>query len=168
MLKGLRYAIKPGFTYQKSQKSFLPPVTQDVSFTVSNHLGWAFPIGPIVLSPGASVPVYFFDSGNDYMLTANPPQHLPGPTLAILGELEVHVPLRYLSVYGLVGAGGSFSFSSNQQGGVFRGGGGVMAYPFNWIGIGMQVSYLAFSHAARGPNDGIEALEMVWPIELRL
>ena len=158
-LKGFRWVLKPGFTYQKPSTSYVPPVNQDVSFAVSDHIGYAIPIGPIVLSPGASVPVYFFDAG----ATPGP----PGATLAVLGEVEVHLPLRRLSVYGLVGAGAAFYFASNLRGGVFRGGGGVTLYPASWIGVGMQASYLAMSNAARGINDGIEALEMVWPIELR-
>ncbi len=169
-LKGFRYVLKPGFTYQKPSQLYSPAVTQDITFTVSNHLGWAFPIGPIVLSPGASVPVWFFDAGSDFLGpggTYRPDLHLPGATLAVLGEIEVHLPLRYVSVYGLAGAGGAFYFGSNQQGGVFRGGGGAIVYPAKWIGIGMQLSYLAMSHAARGPTDGIEALEIVLPIEFR-
>jgi hypothetical protein len=169
-LKGFRYVLKPGFTYQKSNSNVTPPVNQDATFAVSNHFGWAFPIGPIVLSPGGSLPVYFFDNGDDYTMG----QHQPGATLAVLGELEVHLPLRYVSMYGIVGAGGAFYFGSNQRGGVFRGGGGVMLYPVSWIGIGFQAAYLAMSNAQRVPmnppkpvQDDITALELTWPIELR-
>lgn len=165
MLKGPRYTIKPGLAYQTPQMSKMPYVSQDVSFAISNHLGWAFPIGPIVLSPGASVPVYFFDSGDARYTMGG---RLPGGTLGVLGELEVHLPLRYLSIYGTVGAGAAFAFASNQQGGIFRGGGGVMVYPVPWLGLGMQAAYVGFSHAALGMADSIDALEMVWPIELRL
>lgn len=164
-LKGFRYVIKPGFTYQKSTTTVDPDVKQDVTFAVSNHVGWGIPLGPIVLSPGASVPVYFFDAGRDDMLGGT--QHQPGATLAVLGEVEMHLPLRWISLFGFVGAGGAFHFGSNQQGGVFRAGGGLMVYPRSWIGVGVQAAFLTMSNAARGPDSALSALEMTWPIELR-
>lgn len=162
-LKGFRYVLKPGFTYQKANATAMPPVRQDVTFAISNHFGWAFPLGPLVLSPGGSLPIYFFDYGDDYSLTL----HAPGATLGVLGEIEVHVPLKYVSVYGVAGAGAAFFFGSNTQGGVFRGGGGIMVYPQSWIGIGGQATVLAMSNAAKGPDSSLLAVEITWPLELR-
>jgi hypothetical protein len=138
-LFGFRYALKTGLVF-----SALPPGRQDVSFAVSNHFGWAVPIGPIVISPGASVPAWFFES----------------PTLGLLAEVEVHVPLWYLSPYGVIGGGGALTFASEAKPfGAFRAGGGATVFPASWIGVGFQTTYLRIYETG--------LVELVWPLEVR-
>jgi len=152
-LRGFRYVLKPALAYDYAAG---PLSGQDVTFAISDHIGWAIPLGPLVVSPGASLPIYFFSNN---------------VTLAILAEAELHLPLRWVSPYVVVGGGGAFFFGGsndtvgngtpkpNQQGGVFRAGGGLTAWPLRWLGVGGQIAYLRMA--------SLDIVEVSWPIELR-
>lgn len=154
-LRGFRYVLKPAVAYDAATpRAALATSTsgQDVTFALSDHIGWALPIGPLVISPGASLPIWFFANN---------------VTLGVLADAEVHLPLRWISPYLVVGGGGAFFFGGgdtargipNQQGGVFRAGAGLTVFPTTWLGLGAQGAY-----ARVGPLD---IVEISWPIELR-
>jgi len=132
--------------------------------------------GPIVLSPRCpSVAcLLLLDAGerNDGERSSHARAALracgmsPAPTLAVLGEVEAHLPLRWdlSSTARRLAAGRARSFfGSNQQGGVFsRPGGGLMVYPRAWIGIGVQGD-VSFAMSKRQRADRMtvcRALEM--------
>lgn len=154
-LHGFRYVLKPALAYDAgTPRAGLAGSAsgQDVTFALSNHFGWALPLGPLVFSPGAGVPLYFFS--NDV-------------TLGVLAEVELHLPLGWASPYLVAGGGGAFFFGggdatrgiASQRSGVFRGGAGVTVFPRSWLGVGVQGAYVQLG--------SLNVVELSWPIELR-
>jgi hypothetical protein len=166
-LRGFRYVLKPALAYDLGTRraDLAKSVTgQDVTFALSDHIGWAFPIGPLVVSPGASLPIYFFDNN---------------VTLGVLGEVELHLPLRWISPYVVLGGGAAIFFGAGRKsiatepscatpmrlacadraGGFLRVGAGATVFPVKWLGVGGQLAYVQMGD--------VSILEVSWPIELR-
>jgi hypothetical protein len=152
-MRGLRVELKMGAAY-----GFVPKGVQDVSFVFSNHVGWGIPSGPILFSPGISIPAWLFED----------------TAIGFLGEVEAHVPFWHVSPYLVLGGGGALAFlvprDANHKavpggvtyvdgGGAFRAGGGLTVFPMSWIGIGMQATY---AHVR-----DLDLVEVTWPVELR-
>jgi hypothetical protein len=136
-LTQFRWTVSPG--------AYFPTGDGSAGFALSDHIGYGLNAGPLVISPGLSVPFYFV------------PENF---TLAVLGEAQIHVPVSIISPYVVGGAGYGFATGAGTSGFSYRVGGGLMVYASKTLGIGAEATF--------GKLDSAELLQVVGAIHLEL